>query len=207
MAGLAPTAAQAPVSKAGMAFSQGSAPHRPPPPPVGSQRLTVSARGMWAGRESLVPSSSPLCPLPRSRPWLAGSAACPWGSQTPAGSAPGTPSGSAVSQEGVCAAGLEFERWLNATGPPLAEPDLSQGSSLTRPVEALFQLWTAEPLDQAAASASAIDISKWRTFQTALFLDRLLDGSPLPQGESRSCQGGRGGGFTSPVLPWPQPRW
>lgn len=85
-------------------------------------------------------------------------------------------------------AGLEFERWLNATGPPLAEPDLSQGSSLTRPVEALFQLWTAEPLDQAAASASAIDISKWRTFQTALFLDRLLDGSPLPQGGSH---GGR----------------
>lgn len=78
-------------------------------------------------------------------------------------------------------AGLEFERWLNATGPPLAEPDLSQGSSLTRPVEALFQLWTAEPLDEAAASASTIDISKWRTFQTALFLDRLLDGSPLPQ--------------------------
>ncbi|XP_054579142.1 aminopeptidase RNPEPL1 isoform X2 [Eptesicus fuscus] len=80
-----------------------------------------------------------------------------------------------------CRAGLEFERWLNATGPPLAEPDLSQGSSLTRPVEALFRLWTAEPLEQAAASASAIDISKWRTFQTALFLDRLLDGSPLPQ--------------------------
>ncbi|XP_075385554.1 aminopeptidase RNPEPL1 isoform X2 [Tenrec ecaudatus] len=80
-----------------------------------------------------------------------------------------------------CRAGLEFERWLNATGPPLAEPDLSQGSSLTRPVEALFQLWTAEPLDQVAATASTIDISKWRTFQTALFLDRLLDGSPLPQ--------------------------
>lgn len=90
-------------------------------------------------------------------------------------------------------AGLEFERWLNATGPPLAEPDLSQGSSLTRPVEALFQLWTAEPLDQAAASASAIDISKWRTFQTALFLDRLLDGSPLPQGGSCGRRGGWGG--------------
>ncbi|XP_028922959.1 aminopeptidase RNPEPL1 [Ornithorhynchus anatinus] len=78
-------------------------------------------------------------------------------------------------------AGLEFERWLNATGPPLAEPDLSQGSSLTSPVEALFRLWTAEPLDHAAASASSIDITKWRTFQTVLFLDRLLDGSPLPQ--------------------------
>lgn len=83
--------------------------------------------------------------------------------------------------------GLEFERWLNATGPPLAEPDLSQGFSLTRPVEALFQLWTAEPVDQAAASASAVDISKWRTFQTALFLDRLLDGSPLPQGGSQKA--------------------
>lgn len=94
-------------------------------------------------------------------------------------------------------AGLEFERWLNATGPPLAEPDLSQGSSLTRPVEALFQLWTAEPLEQATASASTIDISKWRTFQTALFLDRLLDGSPLPQGGSHSQQGSLGKGCGS----------
>ncbi|KAM6304924.1 aminopeptidase RNPEPL1 [Aegotheles albertisi] len=76
-------------------------------------------------------------------------------------------------------AGLEFERWLNATGPPLAEPDLSQGSSLTRPVEMLFKLWTTEPLDSAAA-ASSVDLTKWRTFQTVLFLDRLLDGSPLP---------------------------
>lgn len=101
--------------------------------------------------------------------------------------------------------GLEFERWLNATGPPLAEPDLSQGSSLTRPVEALFRLWTAEPLEQAAASASAIDISKWRTFQTALFLDRLLDGSPLPQGGSWSCWGGWGG-VCLPTLTCPWPR-
>uniref|UniRef100_A0A8D0E429 Arginyl aminopeptidase like 1 n=1 Tax=Salvator merianae TaxID=96440 RepID=A0A8D0E429_SALMN len=75
--------------------------------------------------------------------------------------------------------GLEFERWLNATGPPLIEPDLSQGSSLTTPVETLFSLWTTEPLD-AATAASSIDIREWRTFQTVLFLDRLLDGSPLP---------------------------
>nr|XP_006138582.1 aminopeptidase RNPEPL1 [Pelodiscus sinensis] len=75
--------------------------------------------------------------------------------------------------------GLEFERWLNATGPPLVEPDLSQGSSLIRPVETLFKLWTTEPLD-AVAAASSVDITKWRTFQTVLFLDRLLDGSPLP---------------------------
>lgn len=82
--------------------------------------------------------------------------------------------------------GLEFERWLNATGPPLAEPDLSQGSSLTRPVETLYSLWTTEPLD-AVAAASSVDITKWRTFQTVLFLDRLLDGSPLPHGEYCTC--------------------
>ncbi|XP_053246768.1 aminopeptidase RNPEPL1 isoform X1 [Podarcis raffonei] len=76
--------------------------------------------------------------------------------------------------------GLEFERWLNATGPPLIEPDLSQGSSLTCPVETLFSLWTTEPLD-AVAAAGSVDIAEWRTFQTVLFLDRLLDGSPLPE--------------------------
>ncbi|XP_030071704.1 aminopeptidase RNPEPL1 [Microcaecilia unicolor] len=75
--------------------------------------------------------------------------------------------------------GLEFDRWLNATGPPLAEPDLSQGSSFTNPVETLCRLWTADPLDASAAVASA-DITTWRTFQTVLFLDRLLDRSPLP---------------------------
>ncbi|XP_029471177.1 aminopeptidase RNPEPL1 [Rhinatrema bivittatum] len=75
--------------------------------------------------------------------------------------------------------GLEFERWLNATGPPLAEPDLSQGSSFTNPVETLCELWTADPLDASIAAAN-IDITTWRTFQTVLFLDRLLDRSPLP---------------------------
>ncbi|XP_078245872.1 aminopeptidase RNPEPL1 [Pogona vitticeps] len=75
--------------------------------------------------------------------------------------------------------GLEFERWLNATGPPLIEPDLSQGSSLTHPVETLFHLWTTEPLD-AVAAANSVNIAEWQTFQTVLFLDRLLDGSPLP---------------------------
>ncbi|KAK6483747.1 aminopeptidase RNPEPL1 isoform X1 [Huso huso] len=73
--------------------------------------------------------------------------------------------------------GLEFERWLNACGPPLAEPDLSQGGSLTEPVESLFRLWTSEPLDSAAIARQ--DLSTWRTFQTVLFLDKLLDRSPL----------------------------
>ncbi|MBN3272533.1 RNPL1 Aminopeptidase, partial [Polyodon spathula] len=73
--------------------------------------------------------------------------------------------------------GLEFERWLNACGPPLAVPDLSQGGSLTEPVESLFRLWTSEPLDSAAIARQ--DLSTWRTFQTVLFLDKLLDRSPL----------------------------
>ncbi|KAM3834537.1 aminopeptidase RNPEPL1 [Vipera latastei] len=78
-----------------------------------------------------------------------------------------------------CKTGLEFDRWLNATGPPLVEPELSQGSSLTQPVETLFHLWTTEPLD-AGAAANSVDIAEWQTFQTVLFLDRLLDRSPLP---------------------------
>ncbi|XP_070609874.1 LOW QUALITY PROTEIN: aminopeptidase RNPEPL1 [Erythrolamprus reginae] len=78
-----------------------------------------------------------------------------------------------------CKTGLEFDRWLNATGPPLVEPDLSQGSTLTQPVETLFHLWTTEPLD-AGAAANSVNIAEWQTFQTVLFLDRLLDGSPLP---------------------------
>ncbi|KAM4770740.1 aminopeptidase RNPEPL1 isoform 2-T2 [Rhinophrynus dorsalis] len=74
--------------------------------------------------------------------------------------------------------GLEFDRWLNASGPPLAQPDLSQGSVFTSPVEALSQLWMSEPLDVEAASTYA-NIADWQTFQTVLFLDKLLDKSPL----------------------------
>ncbi|KAE8603495.1 hypothetical protein XENTR_v10014351 [Xenopus tropicalis] len=74
--------------------------------------------------------------------------------------------------------GLEFERWLNAPGPPLSQPDLSQGSVYTAPVETLSQLWMSEPLDVEAASSFA-NISDWQTFQTVLFLDKLLDKSPL----------------------------
>ncbi|XP_053315497.1 aminopeptidase RNPEPL1 isoform X2 [Spea bombifrons] len=72
----------------------------------------------------------------------------------------------------------DFERWLTAPGPPLAQPDLSQGSVFTAAVEALSELWLAEPLDVEAA-ASFVNITEWQTFQTVLFLDRLLDRSPL----------------------------
>ncbi|XP_072428514.1 aminopeptidase RNPEPL1 isoform X1 [Chiloscyllium punctatum] len=74
--------------------------------------------------------------------------------------------------------GLEFERWLNASGPPLLEPDLSQGSSLIKPVESLYQLWSSETPD--GNRITDIDISKWKTFQIVHLLDKLLDRSPLP---------------------------
>ncbi|XP_073482651.1 aminopeptidase RNPEPL1 [Aquarana catesbeiana] len=77
-----------------------------------------------------------------------------------------------------CSEGLDFDRWLNAPGPPLTQPDLSQGSVFTSSVEALNQLWMAEPLDIEAA-ATFVNIADWQTFQTVLFLDKLLDQSPL----------------------------
>ncbi|XP_071998518.1 aminopeptidase RNPEPL1 [Engystomops pustulosus] len=77
-----------------------------------------------------------------------------------------------------CSESFEFERWLNAPGPPLTQPDLSQGSMFTSPVEALSELWMAEPLDIEAA-ANFANIAEWQTFQTVLFLDKLLDQSPL----------------------------
>nr|XP_015216867.1 PREDICTED: arginyl aminopeptidase-like 1 [Lepisosteus oculatus] len=74
--------------------------------------------------------------------------------------------------------GLEFERWLNGCGPPLSEPDLSAGSVLTGPVKQLCELWSVDPLD--LLTIATFDLSTWSTFQIVLFLDRLLDRSPLP---------------------------
>ncbi|KAM4628312.1 aminopeptidase RNPEPL1 [Polymixia lowei] len=75
--------------------------------------------------------------------------------------------------------GLEFERWLNGCGPPLCEPDLSAGGVLTRPVQDLCELWGgSHPPDPQ--TVTTFDLSTWSTFQTVLFLDRMLDRSPLP---------------------------
>uniref|UniRef100_A0A4W4DN74 Peptidase M1 leukotriene A4 hydrolase/aminopeptidase C-terminal domain-containing protein n=1 Tax=Electrophorus electricus TaxID=8005 RepID=A0A4W4DN74_ELEEL len=52
--------------------------------------------------------------------------------------------------------------------------------TLTGPVQRLCDLWGMEPPDPHAITA--FDLSTWSTFQTVLFLDRLLDRSPLPQG-------------------------
>ncbi|KAL4647044.1 arginyl aminopeptidase-like 1 [Arapaima gigas] len=75
--------------------------------------------------------------------------------------------------------GMEFERWLNDCGPPLSEPDLSAGAVLTKPVQHLCELWGDKAPDLEAIGT--FDLSSWSTFQTVLFLDRLLDRTPLPQ--------------------------
>lgn len=75
--------------------------------------------------------------------------------------------------------GLEFERWLSGCGPPLYEPDLSAGGALIGPVQDLCDLWrNADPPDLEALAT--FDLSTWSTFQIVLFLDRMLDHSPLP---------------------------
>ncbi|MEQ2310834.1 Aminopeptidase rnpepl1 [Ameca splendens] len=75
--------------------------------------------------------------------------------------------------------GLEFERWLSGCGPPPFEPDLSAGGALIGPVQELCDLWRcANPPDQQALAT--FDLSAWSTFQVVLFLDRMLDHSPLP---------------------------
>ncbi|XP_037836405.1 aminopeptidase RNPEPL1 [Kryptolebias marmoratus] len=81
--------------------------------------------------------------------------------------------------------GLEFERWLSGCGPPLFEPDVSAGSTLIGPVQNLCDLWRGgTPPDQQALSP--FDLSTWSTFQVVLFLDRMLDQSPLPNGATDS---------------------
>ncbi|KAM8767958.1 aminopeptidase RNPEPL1 [Acanthopagrus schlegelii] len=74
--------------------------------------------------------------------------------------------------------GLEFERWLSGSGPPLYEPDLSAGGALTQPVQDLCVLWKSSD-GRDLHAVSTFDLSAWSTFQIVLFLDRMLDLSPL----------------------------
>ncbi|KAM6932455.1 aminopeptidase RNPEPL1 isoform 2-T2 [Lycodopsis pacificus] len=84
--------------------------------------------------------------------------------------------------------GLEFERWLSGSGPPLFEPDLSAGGALTRPVQDLCDLWRSREAPDLKTLES-FDLSAWSTFQIVLFLDRMLDLSPLPQDVMASLSG------------------
>ncbi|XP_070762269.1 aminopeptidase RNPEPL1 [Enoplosus armatus] len=84
--------------------------------------------------------------------------------------------------------GLEFERWLSGCGPPLYEPDLSAGGALTQPVQDLCDLWRSSDTPDLQ-TVSTFDLSAWSTFQIVLFLDRMLDLSPLPHGVMASLSG------------------
>ncbi|XP_022594171.1 aminopeptidase RNPEPL1 isoform X2 [Seriola dumerili] len=92
--------------------------------------------------------------------------------------------GAAVAQK----EGLEFERWLSGCGPPLYEPDLSAGGTLIQPVQDLCDLWRSiESPD--LQTLTTFDLSAWSTFQIVLFLDRMLDHSPLPHDVMVSLSG------------------
>ncbi|CAL1571239.1 unnamed protein product [Knipowitschia caucasica] len=81
---------------------------------------------------------------------------------------------------------LQLDQWLSACGPPLYEPDLSAGGTLTQPVFDLLSLWsqhmTSDLCNLSPPSPHfTSDLCSWSTFQIVLFLDRLLDQAPLPQ--------------------------
>uniref|UniRef100_A0A672YNS8 Peptidase M1 leukotriene A4 hydrolase/aminopeptidase C-terminal domain-containing protein n=1 Tax=Sphaeramia orbicularis TaxID=375764 RepID=A0A672YNS8_9TELE len=98
--------------------------------------------------------------------------------------------------------GLEFDRWLNGSGPPPYEPDLSGGGALTRPVQDLCELWrTGDAPDLQAVMT--FDLSTWSTFQIVLFLDRMLDHSPLAHGALSGCYSSLFDGLNAEV----QIRW
>ncbi|XP_048354313.1 aminopeptidase B isoform X1 [Sphaerodactylus townsendi] len=76
--------------------------------------------------------------------------------------------------------GFEFDRWLNTPGWPPYLPDLSPGEALMKPAEKLAELWVSP--DHNMESIKAMDISAWKTFQLVYFLDKVLEKSPLPDG-------------------------
>uniref|UniRef100_A0A669QFT5 Arginyl aminopeptidase n=1 Tax=Phasianus colchicus TaxID=9054 RepID=A0A669QFT5_PHACC len=76
--------------------------------------------------------------------------------------------------------GLEFDRWLNTPGWPPFLPDLSPGQQLMKPADELAELWASDGLNME--KIEAVDISAWRTYQLVYFLDRILQKSPLPDG-------------------------
>ncbi|XP_028320212.1 aminopeptidase RNPEPL1 [Gouania willdenowi] len=99
----------------------------------------------------------------------------------------------------------QFEQWLIGCGPPPHEPDLSAGSSLIGPVEELCVLWRS-PAPPDLLCLSPYDLSAWSTFQVVLFLDRMLDQSPLSNGlmaSLSSCYAGLFDGLNAEV----QVRW
>ncbi|KAF7238952.1 Aminopeptidase B [Varanus komodoensis] len=76
--------------------------------------------------------------------------------------------------------GYEFDRWLNVPGWPPYLPDLSPGKQLMKPAMQLAELWASADLNMSAIKS--VDISAWKTYQLVYFLDKILEKSPLPDG-------------------------
>ncbi|XP_073732174.1 aminopeptidase B isoform X2 [Misgurnus anguillicaudatus] len=82
--------------------------------------------------------------------------------------------------------GLDFDSWLNVSGWPPYLPDLSAGQQLMKPAEQLAELWVNQNLDLDAISQ--IDIKSWKTYQTLYFLDKIIEKSPLPDGNIKKLE-------------------
>jgi len=108
-------------------------------------------------------------------------AGCTWSGGGSRVSLVAPPGGAAAVTSLPVPSGLEFRRWLSGSGPPLVEPDLSAADALTRPVQDLCDLWGAGKAPERQV-LETFDLSAWSTFQIVLFLDRMLDMAPLPQG-------------------------
>ncbi|XP_056324640.1 aminopeptidase B isoform X1 [Danio aesculapii] len=82
--------------------------------------------------------------------------------------------------------GLDFDSWLNVPGWPPYVPDLSAGQTLMKPAELLAEKWLSHNLD--LESICKTDLKSWKTYQTVYFLDRILEKSPLPDGNLKKLE-------------------
>ncbi|KAL6464572.1 hypothetical protein MHYP_G00268890 [Metynnis hypsauchen] len=82
--------------------------------------------------------------------------------------------------------GLEFDSWLNVPGWPPYLPDLSAGQALMKPADQLAELWGEDGVD--ITTISKIDVEPWKTYQTVYFLDKILEKSPLPDGNLKMLE-------------------
>ncbi|XP_036415354.1 aminopeptidase B isoform X2 [Colossoma macropomum] len=82
--------------------------------------------------------------------------------------------------------GLEFNSWLNVPGWPPYLPDLSAGQTLMKPADQLAELWGEDSVD--ITTISKIDVEPWKTYQTVYFLDKILEKSPLPNGNLKMLE-------------------
>ncbi|KAI4896730.1 hypothetical protein NFI96_024019, partial [Prochilodus magdalenae] len=82
--------------------------------------------------------------------------------------------------------GLEFDSWLNVPGWPPYLPDLSAAQTLMKSADQLAELWEKDSVDITAIGE--IDVEPWKTYQTVYFLDKILEKSPLPDGNIKMLE-------------------